>query len=158
MCVHFTDVCSTIHPMWCVQRWKNTFWANSGFVAGADYIQCHTYNDTPCQVAERYWIMTVPTFASFSNIYAVLIDGCPPPVYPTPKGQIWSDCQMVAITDCTLMAGLPHFSDLIEFESKPSCFADSPSILVTFWFQIRPTFSHHLFDDTRFLFAFEVWF
>ena len=78
LCGDFTDVCSTIHPMWCVQRWKNTFWANSGFVAGADYIQCHTYNDTPCQVAERYWIMTVPTFASFSNIYAVLIDGCPP--------------------------------------------------------------------------------
>ena len=100
----------------------------------------HTYNDTPCQVAERYWIMTVPTFASFSNIYAVLINGCP---YTEkgcpPKGQIWSDCQMVAIIDCTLMAGLPQFLDLIEFQSKPSCFAVSPVFYGIFYFWI--TFS-----------------
>ena len=31
----------------------------------------------------------------------------------------------------------PQVSDLIEFESKPSCFpAESPSVLVTFWFHI----------------------
>ena len=35
----------------------------------------HTYNDTPCQAAERLWIMTTPNFPRFfPNIYALRVN------------------------------------------------------------------------------------
>ena len=53
---------------------------------------------------------------------------------------------MVAIIDCPLMAALPQFLDLIEFESNASCFAESLDILMSDLG--LTTFVHQLFDDT----------